>query len=168
METRKSSSGGSGELVITRTFDAPRERVFEAWTECDRFMRWWGPKGFTSPSCRMDVRVGGEYLSSMRSPDGHEYWSKGRYREIDAPEKLVVTDSFADEKGNTVPASYYGMKGNWPLEMLVTVTFEEQDGKTRLTLRHSGTDRISSEDREDMRQGWDESFDKLEESLAEQ
>jgi uncharacterized protein YndB with AHSA1/START domain len=103
----------------------------------------------------------------MRSPDGHEFWSKGEFREIDAPEKLVMTDSFADEKGNTVPASYYGMKGNWPLEMLVTVTFEEQDGKTKLTLRHSGTGEISAADRDDMQQGWCESLDKLEESLAE-
>lgn len=167
METTKSTSGEREELVITRTFNAPRDRVFEAWTDCDHFVRWWGPKDFTAPSCRMDVREGGEYLSSMRSPDGHEYWSKGKYREIRAPEKLVMTDSFADEKGNIVPASYYGMKGDWPLEMQVTVTFEEQEGKTRLTLRHSGTDKISPADRDDMRQGWNESFDKLEESLTE-
>jgi len=167
METRESSYGSKGELVITRTFDAPRERVFEAWTECGHFMRWWGPKDFTAPFCRMDVRVGGGYLSSMRSPDGHEYWSKGTYREIDAPEKLIMTDSFADEKGNTVPASYYGMKGDWPLELMVSVTLEDQDGKTKLTLRYSGLDKVDDTDRNDMRQGWSESFDKLDRSLSE-
>jgi uncharacterized protein YndB with AHSA1/START domain len=166
MDTGKSTSGKTGELIITRLIDAPRERVFEAFTDCDRFTRWWGPKGFTAPSCSMDVRAGGKYLSSMRSPDGHEFWSTGRYREVDAPEKLVLTDSFSDEKGNVVPASYYGMEGDWPLEMLVTVTFEEQDGKTKLTLRHAGVDRITDKDRDDMKQGWDESFDKLAQSLA--
>ncbi len=167
METRRSSSAETGELIITRMFDAPRERVFEAWTDCGRMMRWWGPKGFTSPACKMDLRVGGEYLNSMKSPEGREYWSKGRYYEIQAPEKLVMTDSFADEKGNVVPASYYGMAGDWPIEMTVTVTFEDEDGKTKLTLKHSGADRINAADRNDMRQGWNESFDKLEESLTE-
>jgi uncharacterized protein YndB with AHSA1/START domain len=165
MATKSSSSR---ELVITRVFDAPRERVFKAWTECDRLIRWWGPKGFTSPSCRIDYRVGGEYLSSMRSPEGKEYWSKGKYREIKAPERLVMTDSFADEKGNIVPASFYGMSGDWPLEMLVTVTFEEEHkGRTKLTLKHSGIDGIRAKDRNDMRQGWSESFDKLAKSLEE-
>lgn len=167
MEKTKSSSFETGELVITRMFEAPREQVFKAWTDCSRLMRWWGPKGFTSPACKIDLREGGEYLNSMRSPEGHEYWSKGKYYEIRAPEKLVMSDSFADEKGNIVPASHYGMGGDWPLEMIVTVTFEEEDGKTKLTLRHSGTDRINATDREDMRQGWSESFDKLDESLTE-
>jgi uncharacterized protein YndB with AHSA1/START domain len=166
METRTSSTGEKGELVITRIIDAPRERVFEAWTDCDSIVRWWGPKDFTAPSCRMDARVGGEYINSMRSPDGHEFWSKGVFREIHAPDRIVMTDSFADEKGNIVPASHYGMKGDWPLEMLVTVTLEDQEGKTRLTLRHSGVDAISDEDRNDMRQGWSESFDKLDSCLS--
>ena len=74
----------------------------------------------------------------MRSPDGKDYWSKGIFREIVAPERLVMTDSFADEKGNIVPASYYGMSKDFPLEMLITVMFEEHDGKTKLTLRHAG------------------------------
>jgi uncharacterized protein YndB with AHSA1/START domain len=164
MVTRSSSSE---DLVITRFFEAPRERVFKSWTQCDRLMRWWGPKGFTSPSCNIDFHVGGEYFSSMRSPEGQEFWSKGEFREIVAPERLVMTDSFADEKGNIVPASYYGMSGDWPLEMLISVTLEEQDGRTKLTLKHSGIDRINATDRDNMQQGWSESFDKLAESLAE-
>ena len=169
MATRIGSSGepAKGELVITRIFDAPRERVFKAWTDCDRLTRWWGPKGFTAPACRIDPRVGGEYLNSMRSPDGKEFWSTGKFREIREPERIVMTDSFADEQGNIVPASYYGMGGDWPLEMLVTVTLDEDEGKTKLTLKHSGTDRISDSDRNDMEQGWCESLDKLDESLKE-
>lgn len=75
-----------------------------------------------------------------------------------------MTDSFADEKGNTVPASHYGLS-SFPLEMLVTVMFEEQEGKTKLTLKPSGIDSISTTDRESMEQGWNESFDKLAELL---
>jgi len=151
------------ELILTRTFDAPRELVWKAWTEPERFTRWWGPKGFTAPVIRIDLRVGGTYLNCMRSPGGQDYWSTGVYREIVPMERLVLTDSFADEKGNVVPASHYGMTGEWPLELLVTVSFEEIGGKTKITLRHVGIPpgKIS----EDTKAGWNESFDKLTESL---
>ena len=154
------------QVTITRIFDAPRELVWKAWTEPDRMMRWWGPKGFTSPVHKIDLRVGGEYLGCMRSPEGQDYWSKGVFREIVEPERLVMTDSFADAEGNTVPASYYGMSGDWPLEMLVTVTFEEHEGKTKLTLKHSGIEGFSAKDHDDLQQGWNESFDKLAEALV--
>lgn len=152
------------ELVITRVFDAPRERLWKAWTEPEHFMRWWGPKGYTTPFCTIDLRVGGVYLNCMRSPDGKDYWSTGVYREIVPFERLVCTDSFADEQGNVVPASHYGMMGDMPLEMLVTVTFEEHDGKTTLTLRHAGIP--AGEDRDGAQQGWSESFDKLASMLS--
>jgi uncharacterized protein YndB with AHSA1/START domain len=102
----------------------------------------------------------------MRSPEGQDFWSKGVFREIVAPARLVMTDSFADKEGKTVPASHYGMSGDWPLEMLITVTFEAYEGKTKLTLKHSGIAGISATDRSNMRQGWSESFDKLAEDLA--
>lgn len=159
--TKSSLNKNIKELTITRVFDAPREFVWKAWTEPERVKRWWGPKGFTSPVIKIDLRVGGEYLSCMRSPEGQDFWSKGIFREIVAPERLVITNSFADKEGNTVPASYYGMSGDWPLEMLVTVMFEEQEGKTKLTLKHSGIEGISDTDRDNMEQGWSQSFDKL-------
>jgi uncharacterized protein YndB with AHSA1/START domain len=149
---------------ITRVFDAPRELVWKAWTEPERFMQWWGPKGFTSPVCKIDLRVGGKYLSCMRSPEGKDYWSTGVYREIVEPERIVCTDSFADEEGNVVPATYYGMSPDFPLEMLVTVTFEEHEGKTKLTLQHVG---IPAGENSDLAEaGWNESFDKLAENLG--
>jgi uncharacterized protein YndB with AHSA1/START domain len=159
--TKSSLNKNIKELTITRVFDAPRELVWKAWTEPERVKRWWGPKGFTSPVIKIDLRVGGEYLSCMRSPEGQDFWGKGIFREIVVPERLVMTDSFADKEGNTVPASYYGMSGDWPLEMLVTVMFEEQEGKTKLTLKHSGIEGISATDRDNMEQGWSQSFDKL-------
>lgn len=153
------------DVVITRIFDAPRDRMWKAWTEPEMLKRWWGPKSFTAPFVKIDLRVGGEYLSSMRSPEGQDFWSKGVFKEVVVPERLVMTDSFADDKGNTVPASYYGMSGKWPLEMLITVQFEEAEGKTKLTLRHSGTEGIDETDLENMRLGWSEMFDKLAEAL---
>lgn len=150
-------------LVIERIFDAPRELVWKAWTEPERMMRWWGPKVFTTPVCKIDFRVGGVFLNCMRSPEGQDYWSTGVYREIVPLERIVCTDSFADEKGNVVPASHYGMT-DMPLEMLVTVTFEDMGGKTRMTLRHSGLP--AGEMSDGAGQGWGESFDKLAEYLA--
>ena len=84
--------------------------------------------------------------------------------EIVTPERIVYTDSFSDSEGNVVPASHYGMSGDWPLELLVTVTFEEHEGKTRLTLRHVGIP--TGENRDLAEAGWDESFDKLSEYLG--
>lgn len=81
------------ELVIKRIFDAPRELVWDAWTEPEQIMRWWGPKGFSAPVAKIDLRVGGAYLNCMRSPEGKDFWSKGVFREIVAPERLVMTDS---------------------------------------------------------------------------
>lgn len=154
------------ELVITYVFDAPRDRVFKAWTECEQVMRWWGPRGFTTPMCEIDLRVGGVIRNCMRSPEGRDYCSRGVYHEIVEPEKLVMTDSFADEQGNVVPATHYGMSIDFPLEMLVTATFEEVDGKTKLTLRHVGIP--AGPDLEGARQGWSESFDKLAEYLSDE
>jgi len=150
-------------LVIERIFDAPRELVWKAWTEPERMKQWWGPKNFTAPVIKQDFRVGGKHLSCMRSPEGQDFWSTGVYQEIVLQERIVVTDSFADEHGNVVPASHYGMTGNFPLEMLVTVTFEDLGGRTRMILRHEGMP--ADEMGEMASQGWNESLDKLAESL---
>jgi len=170
MTTRNSPATTSTEheLIIERVFDAPRELVWKAWTEPEQVMRWWGPKGFTAPAAKIDFRVGGKYLNCMRGPAGtdfdKDFWSTGVYREIVPLERIVCTDSFADEHGNVVPASHYGMAGDFPLEMLVTVTFEEQGGKTKLTLHHAGIP--AGEHRDGANQGWSESLDKLAEYLA--
>jgi uncharacterized protein YndB with AHSA1/START domain len=152
------------ELTITRVFDASREKVWKAWTAPEEVKKWWGPKNFTSPVSKIDLRVGGKYLHCMRGPDGKDYWSTGVYREIVPMERLVVTDSFADEKGNVVPASHYGITGDFPLELLVTVTFEELGNKTKMLLRHEGIPEGMM--RELTETGWSESFDKLAEHVV--
>jgi uncharacterized protein YndB with AHSA1/START domain len=160
----EATNTGARDLVITRIFDAPRELVWKAWTEPEHFKRWWGPKDYTSPVCEIDLREGGKYLYCMRSPEGRDYWSTGVYREIVPMERIVCTDSFADEKGNPVPASHYGMPGDWPQELLVTVTFEDHEGKTKMTLRHAGIPSGTMGDNAEA--GWNESFDKLAQHLA--
>jgi len=150
------------DLVITRIFDAPPEAVWKAWTDPERLVRWWGPQGFTAPACKVDLRVGGKYHFCMRSPEGKDYWSTGVYREIVPMRRIVCTDSFADEKGSVVPASHYGMEGEWPLELMVTITFKGNGRKTIMTLHHTG---VPSETLGDCEAGWSGSFDKLAESL---
>ncbi len=153
------------ELTITRIFDASCEKVWKAWTDPEEVIKWWGPKYFTSPVSKIDLRVGGKYLNCMRGPDGKEYWSTGVYRELVPLERIVLTDSFSDEKGNIVPASHYGIAGDFPLELLVTVTFEALRSKTKMILRHEGIP--PSMMRELTETGWNESFDKLAERIVE-
>lgn len=154
------------ELIITRVFDAPRKLVWMSWTDPEQLKRWWGPRDFTSPFSMIDLRVGGKYINCMRGPDGKDYWSTGVYREVVPPEKLVMTDSFADEKGNVVSGTYYGMGPEFPLELLVILTLEEREGKTRLTLQHGSVKDLNETDAANMEQGWNESFDKLAEYLG--
>jgi uncharacterized protein YndB with AHSA1/START domain len=149
----------SNDLTITRIFDAPLKIVWKAWTDPEEVKNWWGPKDFTSPVIKIDLRVGGTSLYCMRSPEGQDYWSTGVYKEIIPLKRIVSTDSFADEEGNVVPASNYGIEEDWPLKLLVTVTFEEEDGKTKLKLRHEGIP--AGENRDLTEAGWKESFDKL-------
>lgn len=154
---------GKQELTITRVFDAPAELVWKAWTEPERFMRWWGPKIFTSPRCEIDLRVGGTFLWVMRWPDGRDNISVGEYREVVPFERLAYVMNFADEDGNPVPPTYYGLPDDTAFEMHVSVTFAEQDGKTTMTLRHVGLP--AGDMSENARQGWNESLDKLAASL---
>ena len=154
------------ELVITRVFNAPVEMVWKAWTVPEHFKKWWGPKEFSCPEAKIDFRVGGKHLSCMRGPmpDGKmtDIWSTGTYKEIVPMKKIVVSDSFADEKGNIVPASHYGMGDDFPMEMEVMVLFEKIGNKTKMTLRHLGMPQSIAKD---ANAGWSSSFDKLDEVL---
>lgn len=153
------------DIVIERVFDAPRDLVFKAWTEPERVMQWWGPKGFTSPACTIDLRPGGVWHSAMRSPDGQDFWSKGVYREVVPPARLVTTDQFSDAQGNVVEPTQYGMSAEWPREALITLAFDDLAGKTKLTVRHA-VGSAPAKEREMCEQGWSESLDKLADYLA--
>jgi len=162
-DIKQQGSALQNEIVINRVFNLPVSVVWLAWTDAEYFKKWWGPRGFTCPSSKMEARVGGKYLSCMRGPDGKEFWSTGVVKELIPERKLVVTDSFSDDKGNIKPASEYGMPGEWPKELLITVYLEEADGATKMKLKHQG---IPGEMREDCIKGWNESFDKLEENIT--
>jgi len=148
-------------LSIKRTLNLPLATVWKAWTESESFKKWWGPKEYTCPYCSIDFKVGGKYLASMKGPDGTEIWSTGTYKEIVPQRKIVCTDSFADSRGNIVDATYYKMPA-MPRELTITVTLEEADGKTRMSLQHEG---IPEEMQEDCMKGWQSSFNKMESEL---
>jgi len=155
----------SKEFVISRVFDAPRDKVWKAWTEAERLKQWWGPKGFTVSYCKIDLRPGGVLHYCLRSPDGHDMWGKFVYREIVKPERLVWINSFSDKDGGT---TVHPMSPDWPREMLSTATFEEQGGKTKVTVQWVPVDsstqieRKTFEDgRDSMKQGWTGTMDKF-------
>jgi uncharacterized protein YndB with AHSA1/START domain len=157
------------ELFIERIFDAQRELLWQAWTEPERLMRWWGPKGFTMSVAKMDFRPGGVFHYGMRSPNGHAMWGKFVYYEIVAPERIVFINSFSDEEGKLTRNP---MSPTWPLEILNTLTLSEYEGKTKLTIRggpHSATEaelKTFDDAQAGMQQGVTGTFDQLVDYLA--
>src|SRR5437667_4225050 len=121
-------AGQGGDFVISRVFDAPRELVWKAFTEPERMKEWWGPKGFTVIASKMDLRPGGTYHYGMKAPDGSAMWGKFLFRDIVAPERMVLINSFSDEAGGI---TRHPMAPTWPLQMLSTFTFEDVGGKTK-------------------------------------
>ena len=152
----QSAQATKWDLVMTRVFDAPRELVFKVWTESKHLAQWWGPKGFTNPVCEIDVRTGGNIRIHMRAPDGTVYPMTGVFQEIVAPERLVYMSSALDDKGNSM------------FDVLSTVTFAENDGKTTLTLqlRVIKATAAAPQYLKGMEMGWTQSLDRLGEFLA--
>lgn len=147
------------EFVMERVFNAPRALVFQAFSECKHLVHWWGPTGWTLPVCEMDFRPGGVWFYCMRGPGGEDGCGQATYHEISAPERIVYTDRFADTAGKVLE----GMP-----EMLITLIFTEQEGKTRLTSR---TEFASVADKEatlamGMVEGFTQTLDRLEAYLA--
>ena len=140
------------ELVITRIIDAPRDLVFRAWTEPAQVARWWGPRGFVTTHCEMDIRPGGAFRCCMRSPAGTDHWKRGVYRKITAPEHIVFT--FAWEDANGEPGH----------ELLTTVTFADLGGRTLLTLHQTMFETV--ERRDDHRGGWTSCFERFADYMA--
>ena len=152
------------DINITRVINAPIEKVWAAWTQPDQISKWWGPKDFTGKVGNYDLRNGGKYLYCMHGPVGSPFdmdmWSGGTFEEVIPMKKIVATDHFADKDGNYVSPKDFGMPGEWPETMRVTVTFEEVGpGKTKLTLKHEGH---PQEMAKDATAGWNQSLDKFE------
>ena len=151
------------DLVIERMFNASPELVWQMWTEPEHLMRWWGPDTFTSPECQIDLRVGGKYLFCMQGPDGERIYSTGIYKEIVPYERIAYTDYFSDADGNIVPATHYGLGEEHPKQLDVIVMFEAVGEQTRMTLTQRNIPAVYME--MGVKQGWNESFDKLGDAL---
>jgi len=154
----------SAPFVISREFNAPRERVWKAWTEVEHLRRWFGPAGFAMTQCKLDLRPGGIFHYAMRGPDGKEMWGKWVFREIVAPERISLVNSFSDAAGGI---TRHPMAPAWPREMLSTTTFAEKGGKTVLTLEWKPINATPEEiatfegGRPGMTQGWTGTMDQL-------
>jgi uncharacterized protein YndB with AHSA1/START domain len=148
-------------VVIERVFDAPVDLIWQMWTDPEHFKNWYGPKGFTVPVAKMDVRVGGKQLICMASPDGSmKMWTTGEYLEIVPNQRLVYTDSPADENGNVVSPSAMGMPDGYPATTEVTVQLEDLGGRTKMVMTHAGVPADSGAGG-----GWEQAFDKLADHL---
>ena len=145
---KESATGqNSRELVITRLLDAPRELVFDAWTQAEHIAHWWGPRDFVVPYSKMDARPGGAYRACIRSPEGADYWMRGEFRDVDPPARLVFTWAWEDDDAKP---------GH---ETLVTLTFESVNGRTLMTFHQAVFESV--EDRDSHEGGWSECFDRL-------
>ena len=137
-------------LNLRRTFAAPREKVFQAFTEAEIMKKWWGPEEFTCPTAEIDLKVGGKYRIAMKPPEGDVFYVKGTYREIKPPKRLVYTFQWEGA----------GMKE----ETLVTLEFHEKGDATELVLVHELFPDANA--RDDHNKGWESSFDCLAEALS--
>jgi uncharacterized protein YndB with AHSA1/START domain len=144
------------ELTITRTFDAPRDLVFKAWTDPKHVAQWWGPHGFTNPVCEVDARPGGNILIHMRGPDGTIHAMTGIFWEVVVPDRIVFTTTVVDANGSHV------------LEGYNVVTFAERGRKTVMTLQAKavGFVAIAEQMLKGMEAGWTQSIDRLEQFVA--
>ena len=161
------------DIVITKIIDAPREKVWEAWTTPELVEKWWGPEGFTAPSAKIDLKEGGKYVYAMKGPDGTEWdrvmYSAGVFNKIIPYERIELTDFFSDQEGNKMSPSEFGMPENTPDEMKSVITFEEvEDGKTKLTITYLKPENEAQFEamlKSGMKEGWKSSLNKFEEVL---
>ena len=140
-------------LRLERTFKAPAQAVFEAWTSADMLRRWW-PAGsdWETAVAEVDVRVGGRLRLVMRSPDGEEFGGSGEYIEITPPERLVFT------------WRWDGHPGHEGTQLIEVALSQEQDGTTTAVLTNRGL--RDEEAKRTHRAGWEASFDNLDRVLA--
>ena len=126
------------DLVVSRIIDAPIELVWKAWTDPEHVMKWWGPKYYTSPSCKIDLREGGRYVFCMRAPQnqgGQDSYTAGVFKKIVPMELLEFTQGLSDQDGNPIDPAQAGMPPDFPKAIRTVVTFKRFRGDmTELTV----------------------------------
>lgn len=164
-------------IVIERVFNAPREKVWEAWTNPELIKQWWGPEGFSAPSIKLDLRVGGKAIYAMHGPEGsewdHDMYSSGVIKELVKYEKIVTTDYFSDSEGNMIEPVKEGQDKDFPEELTVTITFEDVGpptggGKTKVTISYPKPENekhLQAMLKSGMKEGWNSSLNKFEKVL---
>jgi uncharacterized protein YndB with AHSA1/START domain len=167
-EKNDTPSSDAKPFVISRTFDAPRELVFDVWTNAAHLEKWFGPKGFSVKSAKIDLRPGGIYHYCMTAPNGSLMWGKWVFRELKRPERIVLINCFSDAQGGITRNPFMP---TWPLETLATSTFTETNGKTTVTLEWVPINETEDERNafngahDGMKGGWGGTFDQLKDYL---
>ncbi len=155
------------DLVVTRIIDAPLEMVWKAWTEPEHVVRWWGPKYYTSPLAKIDLREGGRYLFAMRAPadqGGQVSYAAGVYEKIVPLERLEFTQFLADQDSNAIDPTQAGMPPDFPKVQRTTVIFKRRRDMTELTITSTGW--TPGQMYVYALAGWQQSIDKLSASLS--
>jgi uncharacterized protein YndB with AHSA1/START domain len=159
----------SANFALTRTFDAPRSLVFAAMTQTEHLAKWWGPQGCSIAVLKHEPVAGGVFHYRMGFGPGVEMYGKFDYREVTPVERIVFVNGFADAEGNRIR---YAMSPTWPLEMLITVTLADADGKTVLNLVSTPINASDIEvdtfkaGHDSMQQGFGGMYDEFEKYLA--
>jgi len=153
------ASSNQNEILFSRVFDAPRELVWEAWTDPKHISRWWGPPGYSVPSCDIDFRIGGKIHLDMQGPDGKVYPADGVYRVIIKSEKIVIVGTAED----THPCG-----GGLPPRAVLTITFAEQNGKTLFSMltEFESVERLQAANDNGYSDSWEMCFDRFGEYLV--
>ena len=165
--SRKSMTQATKDLSVTRTFDAPVEKVWKQWSESENVMRCWGPKGFTSPLAKMDFREGGVSLVCMRAPKefgGFDMYNTWSYKKIVPHERIEFVLNFSDKDGNKLDPAKIGLPPGIPQDVPHIITFKALgDKKTEMTVSEFGytTDQAV----ETSKAGLEQCLDKMAENL---
>lgn len=131
------------EVFIEEVFNASIESVFKAWTDPEKLMKWYAPDGCTIHFKKLEIKKGGKYLSCISNPQYGDCWCMGEYKEIEPHSKIVFSMINADENGNPIDPTDIGMDADWPGYTLVTVTLTEENGKTKLQLRQTVSQKVA-------------------------
>lgn len=154
----------SKELFITHLFDAPRELVFQAWTDPEQLKHWYAPDGCTIEFKTITVKEGGTFHSCIHDPIHGQCWIKGVYQKVIFPEKLVFTGVLTNEQGQNVQSAESGKPEDWPVEIITTVIFTSIGNQTSLSIHQT----VPEEDAKQTGayQSWIKMFNRLNQLIA--